>query len=187
MPPAPTPAERPADLREALDTCRDLLRADYRRSLYPFQRITLAVWRAGQCLRYAKGPAAWIARRAVLIADLVWTQGVIGAELPHEVWAGPGLKLEHAGRGVILHPSVSLGSGVTMYHQVTIGVRDGRPAAVVEDDVFIGAGARILGPVRVGAGSRIGANAVVVKDTEPGYSYVGVPAQRVGAPRTNPA
>ncbi len=163
-------------------TCRELLAADYARSPYPYQRLTLAIWRAGQCLRYAKGPGAFIVRRLVLLADLVWTQGVIGAELPHEVWAGPGVKLEHAGRGVIMHPSVSIGKNLTLYHQVTIGVRDGRPAATLGDRVFLGAGAKVLGPVQIADGTRVGANAVLLTDTEAEYTYAGVPARRIGGP-----
>lgn len=173
------PAGRPADLADARREFRRLIRADFSRSRYPPQRLTLIIWRAGQVLRYARGPMAFIARRVVLLADLVWTQGLMGAELPHEVDAGPGLRLEHGGRGIMLHPSVRLGSEVTLYHDVTIGVRDGRPGPALGDRVFVGAGARILGPIQVADGTRVGANAVVVHDTEPDATYVGVPAVRV--------
>lgn len=182
----PAPGDRPRTFAAARRSAQELLAADFTRSFSPFGRITLTIWRHGQALRYAKGPLCFVARRLVLLADLVWTQGLMGAELPHEVWAGPGLKLEHGGRGVIIHPSVSIGSGVTIYHQVTIGVRDGRGAAAVGDRVFIGAGARLLGPVRVGDGARVGANAVLLSDAEPDQSYVGVPARPVGRPRVHP-
>lgn len=148
-----------------------------------FHRITASIWRSGQVLRYAGGVRCFVARRVVLIADLIWTQTLMGAELPHEVWCGPGVKLEHGGRGVILHPSVSLGSEVTIYHRVTIGVRDDRPAAAVGDRVEIGVGATLLGPIVVADGTRIGANAVLTQSTEPDYTYVGIPARRVGEPR----
>lgn len=178
------PDERPRTLRQARATARSLLAADFGagRTWYPLSRVTLWVWRHGQALRYTRGPAAWLARRLVLVADLLWTQVFMGAEFPHECWAGPGVKLEHGGRGVILHPSVQFGERVTIYHGVTVGVRDDRPAAVVGDRVFLGAGAVVLGPVRLGDGCRIGANAVVTRDTDPDTTYAGVPAVAVGPP-----
>ncbi|WP_226344452.1 DapH/DapD/GlmU-related protein [Agilicoccus flavus] len=178
-------AARPTSWPQVWDVFRELRRADDRRSHYLFSRVTLDIWRAGQCLRYARGARCWVVRRMVLVADLVWTQALMGAELPHEAWAGPGLKLEHGGRGVILHPSVSLGRDVTIYHRVTIGVKDGRPAASVGDRVYLGAGCVILGPVVLGEGCRIGANAVVTNDTEPHRTYAGTPARPVGTPRVH--
>lgn len=176
-------AARPTNWSEAAETYERLYAADRRRSHYLFSRVTLRIWRAGQCLRYASGARCWIVRRLVLIADMLWTQTLMGAELPHEVWVGPGLKLEHGGRGVIMHPSVSIGQDATIYHRVTVGVRDDRPAATMGDRVYIGAGAVILGPVHLGDGCRIGANAVVTTDTEADRTYVGAPARAVGAPR----
>ncbi len=169
--------DHPRDLRTARSTCRHLLTADYERGQYLFERVTLAVFRAGQSLRYVNTPLGRWLRRVVLVLDLVWTQALMGAELPHEVWAGPGLQLHHGGRGVILHPSVRIGDNVRIYHNVTIGVRDGRPAATVGDRAFLGTGATILGPVTIAAGTMVGAHAVVLTDTEPGSTYVGVPAR----------
>ncbi|WP_432558153.1 serine O-acetyltransferase [Granulicoccus sp. GXG6511] len=164
---------------------RDLLAADFPRCYQPFQRITVSIWRAGQVLRYSRGPVCWVLRRIVLIADLIWVQTLMGAELPHEVWAGPGVRLEHGGRGIILHPSVSIGSGVTIYHHVTMGVKDNRDGPVVGDDVLIGVGARLLGPIKIGDRCRIGANAVVTRDTEPDSTYLGIPARKVEENRTS--
>lgn len=178
--PTPSIAERPRNWKEAKKEFAALTRVDFARSESLFHRVTTSIWRAGQVLRYARGPVAFVARRFVLVADLVWTQTLMGAELPHEVWCGPGIRLEHGGRGVILHPSVSIGDEVTIYHRVTIGVRDDRPAATVGDRVELGTGCTILGPVQVAEGTRVGAGAVLVTDTEPHYSYVGVPARKVG-------
>ncbi|MGY1636653.1 serine O-acetyltransferase [Geodermatophilus sp. SYSU D00742] len=139
-------------------------------------RTTLAIWRAGQLLYRRPGVVPFLLRRVFRMADRLWTRGYIGAELPFQVTAGPGMRLPHAGRGIILHPTVRIGSGVTMYHQVTVGVRDDRPAAVIGDGAYIGAGAKILGPLDIGAGARIGANAVVVRDVPAGATAVGVPA-----------
>jgi len=87
---------------------------------------------------------------------------------------GPGFVLIHS-QGVVINTSVRGGRNVKVEHQVTIGAeRDQSP--VLGDDVFIGAGARILGAIRIGSNVRIGANAVVVKDVPDGVTAVGVPA-----------
>jgi serine O-acetyltransferase len=97
---------------------------------------------------------------------------------------GPGFVLVHA-HGVVINGAVRGGSGVLIEHQVTIGAEGGQ-SPTLGDRVFVGAGAKIIGPVRVGDGARIGANAVVVKDVEPHTTVVGVPARCVkrhaGAP-----
>ncbi|MDO5681540.1 MAG: hypothetical protein Q4G46_01755 [Propionibacteriaceae bacterium] len=178
-----TAERRPRTWAEAKSAFRQLREADFARSPSLFHRITSTIWRAGQVLLHARGPVAFVVRRFVLVADLVWTQTLMGAELPHEVWAGPGVKLEHGARGVIMHPSTVIGSEVTIYHRVTIGVRDARPAATIGDRVELGTGATLLGPVQVADGSRVGANAVLLNDTEPDCTYVGVPAKRVGEQR----
>ena len=154
----------------------DVLRADFARNPFLDTRVTLAIWRAGQSLNGRPGIAPFLARRVVHLGDFLWTRGYIGADLPAKATAGPGIRMPHGGRGVVLHPSVRMGSGVTLYHQVTIGVRDDGPAATVGDDVYIGAGAKVLGTVALGSGSRIGANAVVVGDVPAGATAVGVPA-----------
>src|SRR5205814_2074891 len=73
--------------------------------------------------------------------------------------------------GIVIERGVELGSRVTVMHQVTIGRKDpvapreqGGALAVIEDNVFIGAGAKVLGPVRIGRGATVGANAVVTRD-----------------------
>ena len=87
---------------------------------------------------------------------------------------GPGFVLIHS-QGVVINTSVRGGRDIKVEHQVTIGAeRDQSP--VLGDDVFIGAGARILGAIRIGSNVRIGANAVVVKDVPDGVTAVGVPA-----------
>lgn len=62
-------------------------------------------------------------------------------------------------------------------HQVTIGTRDIDESAVIGDNVFIGAGAKILGKIKIGNGAKIGANAVVIKDVPENATVVGVPGR----------
>lgn len=155
------------------------LRADYARNPHAEPRITLAVWRLGQLGHGRPGPRGFLLRRVHDVLDQIWTRGVIGAELPRSVPAGPGLKLPHSGRGVVVHPTSRFGAGVTLYHQVTIGVRGAGSPPVIGDDVYLGCGARILGPIMLGKGCAIGANAVVLKDVPAGEVWVGVPARPV--------
>jgi acetyltransferase-like isoleucine patch superfamily enzyme len=82
--------------------------------------------------------------------------------------------------GIVIERGVEIGSRVTIMHQVTIGRKDpvaprehGGTLAVIEDNVFIGAGAKVLGPVRVGRGATVGANAVVTRDVPSHCTVVG--------------
>jgi serine O-acetyltransferase len=105
---------------------------------------------------------------------------------------GPGFVLIHS-LGVVINGSVRGGAGVKIEHQVTIGA-ERRQSPVLGNDVFIGAGAKIVGPVTIGEGARVGANAVVVSDVPPHSTVVGIPAKVVRsrqageiAPESKPA
>jgi serine O-acetyltransferase len=90
----------------------------------------------------------------------------------------PGVYILHG--QVVVDGLVEIHPGVTIAPFVTIGLRAGDPCgATVERDVSIGTGAKIVGPVRIGAGATIGANAVVVDDVPAGATVVGAPARPV--------
>lgn len=98
--------------------------------------------------------------------------------LPASVQMGRGVVLGYAGIGTVIHARAVIGDRVIIGPNVTIGGKTPHFAVpVIEDDVDIGAGARIIGPVRVGRGAVIGANAVVVKDVPAGAVVGGVPAR----------
>ncbi len=90
---------------------------------------------------------------------------------------GPGFVLIHSD-GIVINTAVRGGSNVKLEHRVTIGAEKG-VAPQLGDDVFVGAGAVIVGPVTIGNHTRIGANAVVTHDVPDGATAIGVPARIV--------
>jgi serine O-acetyltransferase len=88
---------------------------------------------------------------------------------------GPGFVLIHS-QGIVINSSVQGGRGIFIEHQVTIGAEK-QQVPVLGNNVFIGAGAKILGAVRIGNDVKIGANAVVTKDLPDGATAVGIPAR----------
>lgn len=92
---------------------------------------------------------------------------------------GPGFVLIHS-YGVVINSSVTAGSDIRIEHLVTIGAERGE-SPVLGDNVFIGAGAKIVGAVTIGSHVKIGANAVVTKDIPDNVTAVGIPAKVVPA------
>jgi serine O-acetyltransferase len=91
---------------------------------------------------------------------------------------GPGFVLFHS-NGVVINGKVKGGENIHLHHQVTIADdRHGR-SPTLGSNIHIGAGAKIFGPITVGDGARIGANAVVIHDVAPDTTVVGIPAKPV--------
>lgn len=153
------------------------VRSDLPLNAHVAERVTLFVWRLGQSVHGRAGAAPFLGRRVHSLVDALWVRGLMGAELPRNVRAGHALRLPHGGRGVIVHPSVDIGRDVTLYHRVTLGVRNGQQGPRIGDGVYIGAGATVIGPIVVGERARIGAGAVVLADVSAGALAVGVPAR----------
>ncbi|RME51522.1 MAG: serine O-acetyltransferase [Caldilineae bacterium] len=111
-----------------------------------------------------------------------------GIEIHPGAKIGPGFFIDH-GMGIVIGETAEVGANVTLYHGVTLGgtsLEKGKRHPTLQDDVVVGAGAKILGPITVGRGSRIGANAVVVKPVPPNSVVVGVPGRPIqrSKPRT---
>ncbi|WP_199729083.1 serine O-acetyltransferase EpsC [Corallococcus sp. CA053C] len=101
---------------------------------------------------------------------------VMGIEIGRDVTLGKGVYFVHS-LGIVIGGDARIGDRVRFYGNNTVGTAKDNGYPVIEDDVWIGAGARILGPVRIGARSRIGANAVVLQDVPPDSVAVGIPAR----------
>jgi serine O-acetyltransferase len=98
-----------------------------------------------------------------------------GLEMPVSQEIGGGLYIAHT-YGVVIMPE-KIGRNCSIISNVTIGMRNEWAFPVIGDNVFIGAGARVLGGIHVGDGAKIGANAVVIQDVPEGATMVGVPAR----------
>jgi serine O-acetyltransferase len=108
-------------------------------------------------------------------------RGLTGIEIHPGAKIGPKFFVDH-GMGVVIGETAEVGTGVTLFHGVTLGgtsLSKGKRHPTLEDNVVVGAGAKILGAITIGANSRIGANAVVVKSVPPNSVVVGVPGQVV--------
>lgn len=108
-------------------------------------------------------------------------RGITGIEIHPGATIGKNFFIDH-GMGVVIGETTEVGDNVTIYHGVTLGgtsLEKRKRHPTIEDHVVIGAGAKVLGAITIGAHSRVGANAVVVKSTPANSVVVGVPGQIV--------
>lgn len=104
---------------------------------------------------------------------------VTGIEIHPGAIIGNRLFIDH-GMGVVIGETAVIGDDCTLYHGVTLGGTSwakGKRHPTLESGVVVGAGAKVLGPITVGRGSKIGSNAVVLKDVPPNSTAVGIPAR----------
>lgn len=126
----------------------------------------------------ATGAWARFARRAAVIEYRFWS-AVTGADIPLNCHIEGGLMMPHP-NGIVIHPDAVVGPNCLIFQQVTLGEERGL-APIIGGHVDIGAGARIIGGVRIGDHAKIGANAVVLQDVPPGATAVGIPARIIPA------
>ena len=101
-----------------------------------------------------------------------------GIEIHPGAKIGKGLFIDH-GMGVVIGDTAEIGDNVTIYHGVTLGGTGkdkGKRHPTIGNNVIIGCGAKILGPISIGDGAKIGANSVVLKNVPKGKTAVGIPA-----------
>ncbi|MEO5333544.1 MAG: serine O-acetyltransferase [Magnetococcus sp. YQC-5] len=109
------------------------------------------------------------------------TRFFTGIEIHPAAQIGEGFFIDH-GMGVVIGETTHIGNNVTLYHGVTLGGTTwdpGKRHPTLGDGVVVGAGAKILGPITIGANARVGSNAVVVSDVPPDTTVVGVPGRLV--------
>ncbi len=132
-----------------------------------FHRLAHATWRLG---------AKWLARMISHLAR--WLTGI---EIHPAARIGRRFFIDH-GMGVVIGETSVIGDDCTLYHGVTLGGTSwekGKRHPTLGDGVVVGAGAKVLGPIEIGDGARIGSNAVVVKAVPPGATVVGVPGRLI--------
>ncbi len=132
-----------------------------------FHRMAHALWKLG---------ARWLARVVSHIAR--WLTGI---EIHPAAVIGRRFFIDH-GMGVVIGETAVIGDDCTLYHGVTLGGtswQKGKRHPTLADDVVVGAGAKVLGPIEVGSGARIGSNAVVVRDVPENSTVVGVPGRLI--------
>ena len=118
----------------------------------------------------------WLARFTSHIGR--WMTGI---EIHPGARIGRRFFIDH-GMGVVIGETAEIGNDVTLYHGVTLGGttwNKGKRHPTLDDEVVVGAGAKILGPIYIGKGAKVGSNAVVVRDVPAGCTAVGIPARVV--------
>jgi serine O-acetyltransferase len=109
------------------------------------------------------------------------TRALTGIEIHPAAQIGQGLFIDH-GAGVVIGETAEIGDQVTLYQGVTLGgtgFATGKRHPTVQDNVTIGSGAKLLGPITIGHGAKIGANSVVITDVPPNSTVVGNPGHPV--------
>lgn len=131
--------------------------------------VVYPLWRGG-----FKWLARWLAH---------WSRWTTGIEIHPGATIGRRVFIDH-GMGIVIGETAVIGDDCTLYHGVTLGGTSwsaGKRHPTLARGVVIGAGAKILGPIEVGDGAKIGCNAVVVRTVPPGATAVGIPARIVTA------
>ena len=120
-------------------------------------------------------------RAAAAAAISMLTRAVTGIEIHPAARIGEGLFIDH-GAGVVIGETADIGNDVTLYQGVTLGgtgFATGKRHPTVQDNVTIGSGAKLLGPITIGHGAKIGANSVVITDVPANSTVVGNPGHPV--------
>jgi serine O-acetyltransferase len=151
----------------------DWSREKPRRFWDPGRKLLLVI-RRYQYWHSRRDPFSICTSKFLVLRYHFWT-AVTGAEIPLNCDIGGGLLIPHP-NGIVIHPGARIGVNCLIFQQVTIGTRNS-DAPIIEGHVDIGAGAKILGPVTIGAHARVGANAVVLSDVPGGCVAVGIPAK----------
>jgi serine O-acetyltransferase len=169
---------------EMLDTIRRDIQSVFERDPAARSVLEVALLYPGLHALWAHRVAHWLWQHNLKLLGRWVSQlarGITGIEIHPGAKIGKGFFIDH-GMGVVIGETAEIGDNVTLYHGVTLGgtsLNKGKRHPTLEDNVVVGAGAKILGAITIGANSRIGANAVVVRSVPPNSVVVGVPGQIV--------
>lgn len=167
---APFPEEAPSLWQQ--------LAEDFRVNRAALERAVVCTYRLRHWGLTRAPRAAWRTVAVLLLPLEFALRLMMSGQISARARFGRRLRIAHAW-GIVVHPSVVAGDDCHIYHQVTLGVNEHRADLTgprLGNSVYIGAGAKIIGAVRLGDGATVGANAVVVRDVPPHHLAVGVPA-----------
>ena len=125
--------------------------------------------------KYKDNSFYYFLTKLAVIRHIFWS-AITGADIPINCNIGGGLLLPHP-NGIVIHPDAIIGPNCLIFQQVTIGTIDGSAKPIISGHVDIGAGAKVLGGIRIGTHAKIGANAVVLSDVPAGKTAIGIPAK----------
>jgi serine O-acetyltransferase len=167
------------ELRQDVRVARD--RDPAARGVGPVE--ILATWPGIHALLAYRVAHALRAAGVPLLPRLIsmFTRAMTGIEIHPAASIGQGLFIDH-GAGVVIGETADIGDDVTLYQGVTLGgtgFATGKRHPTVQDNVTIGSGAKLLGPITIGHGAKIGANTVVITDVPPNSTVVGNPGHPV--------
>jgi serine O-acetyltransferase len=143
----------------------------------------LAIWPGVHAVLAHRVAHALFEARVPIVPRVIagFSRAVTGIEIHPAARIGSGFFVDH-GMGVVIGETAVIGDDVTLYQGVTLGgtgFATGKRHPTVEDNVTIGSGAKLLGPITIGHGSKIGANTVVIHDVPPHSTVVGNPGHPV--------
>lgn len=162
-------------MQPVLAALPDWEREQPQRAWDPSRKLLRSI-RRYQSLQHARAPWSRIARKWWVLEHRFWSV-ITQAEISLNADIGGGLLMPHP-NGIVIHPNAKIGVNCLIFQQVTLGSRNGLPGVPdIGCHVDIGAGAKILGPVKIGNHSAIGANAVVLRDVPAHAIAVGIPAE----------
>lgn len=119
----------------------------------------------------------WLPVKVIHLFGATFIEAFLQMRLNVQAQIGPGLLIAHCG-GITLHPDVVIGSDCDLAHHVTLGTRGvgSRGVPRLGNNVYVGTGAVLIGPIVIGDGARIAANSLVTRDVPPGATVMGIPA-----------
>jgi len=149
----------------------------------PWKKL-LGTIRRYQSLREKRGFCARLFKSWTVLRHRAWSIAC-GSDVPINCRLEGGLMMPHP-TGIVIHPDATIGPNCIIFQQVTIGTGPLPGVPVIKGHVDIGPGAKILGGITIGEHSRIGANAVVIRDVPANSTAAGVPARIMGKGKAEP-